>query len=333
MKFFTLLSITVTLIATSASAQSGDFANQVTMHPIMDQQKGMVSCYVPLPNSWKVSPMAWTGPHETRVEVRKGAMSTSPQLVFSSVDQVIQADLLHKLRQSGLRIDNIINLPEVARRDYQAYAQYWKFAPTQDIHEARGIEMTEISSGKRALIVVHFMLSRSQFGSISNYYSHVLVCKSSGYKEAKAALLYALLNTRSNPQYIAAHNQKEQQRARMSSTAHQNRMANNQRHFEGMQRAQKTLNEVGDIYHQTWQNTNRVSDRIQEKTVDGIWEREAKINPYSGQQVKVPSGYKYYYTNQFGEWIGSNDEFYNPAMDPNVNSYQWKAVRPDRRGY
>ncbi len=333
MRLFTLLTFVTAIVITNAFGQSGNYANRVTMHPIMDQQKGMVSSYVPLPHNWKVGPMAWTGPHEIRVELRKGATATAPQSVFYSVDQVLQMDMVPKLKQGGLRIDNIINLPRVAQKDQQSYAQYWKFAPTQDLHEARGIEMTETSSGKRALIVVHFMVSRSQFGSISNYYSHVLVADPAGFEEGKAALLFALLNTRSNPQYIAAHNQREQNRAQISSRAHQNKMAANQRHFQGMQKAQQTLSEVGDIYHQTWQNTNRISDRIQEKSVDGIWEREAAFNPYSGQQVKIPSGYKYYYMNQFGEWIGSNDEFYNPATDPNVNNYQWRPVTPARSGY
>ena len=330
MKLFTLLTLSIFLFATTAHGQSG---KNVTMHPMMDKQKGMVSCYVPLPSSWKVGPMAWTGPNDTRVEMRQGGMFTSQQRNLYSIDQVIQADMIPKLRQGGLRIDNIVDLPAVAQKDRQSYAQYWKFAPTQDLHQAKGIEMTEISTGKRGLIIVHFTFSRSQFGSFSNYYSHVLVTNPTGYEAGKSALLYALINTQSNPQYIAAHNQREQSRAQMSSRAHQNKMAANQRHFDGMQKAQQTLSEVGDIYHQTWQNTNRISDRMQEKTVDGIWEQNAAVNPYTNQQVKLPSGYKYYYMNQFGQWIGSNDEFYNPATDPQVNNYQWRQVNAARGGY
>ncbi|MDZ7846304.1 MAG: hypothetical protein U5L96_05845 [Owenweeksia sp.] len=47
-------------------------------------------------------------------------------------------------------------------------------------------------------------------------------------------------------------------------------MRNNQRSFESWQQSQQSLAEVNDIYFGGWKKRNAISDRMHEKTIDGI---------------------------------------------------------------
>ena len=31
--------------------------------------------------------------------------------------------------------------------------------------------------------------------------------------------------------------------------------------------------------------------------------------------------------NSFGQYIGTNDEFYQPNADPNINNTEWKPIK------
>jgi hypothetical protein len=164
------------------------------------------------------------------------------------------------------------------------------------------------------------------------YYMNALSAPPAVYEQAKKHFLYGLANQKIDPQYLAYYNQQQQQKSQASWNAHRQRMAGRQAAFDSWNRTQQTMNEINDINMQGWRNRNQISDRMQERSVDGIWEREAVTNPYSGQQGKVQSGYNNYYMNQYGEYIGTNDEFYRPNQDPNVNHQEWRKVqRQDNR--
>lgn len=305
---------------------------KVIMHPNKDPKTGVVSSYVPLPADWKVTPQGWFGPGNTQVGTQQGGSFLEQQRPVYSIDQIIEQDLLPKLRQQGYRVTSTIDLPDVARKDQEMYAQYWKVAPTQDRHDAKGLEYSD-QQGNRGMIVVHFTLSRSQMGGMSFYYVHILQARPDRYEAAKQAVRYALANYQLDRQYLAAYNQREQQKSQASWSAHNQRMAAKQRNFDSWQSSQRTLSEIGDIYHEGYQNRSRMNDRGQERSVNGIWEREAVTDPYYGQSGTVESGYNNYYMNQSGEYIGTDDEFYNPNMDPGVNNQDWRRVQPQGGGY
>jgi len=305
----------------------------VVMHPLRDSQTGMIIGHYPLPSNWKITGKAWTGPGESQVQARNGGVFSNLQRQVQSVDQIIREDLLPQLQQGGYQVINTINLPTVAQKDQQQMAQFWSSVPNRKIHESKGVEY-RTNNGFQGIVIIHFNKSITQHGSVVTYTMHILHAKAKQYEKAKKDVIYALSNSKLNPQYVAVFNRKEQQKSQASWSAHRQRMADNQRMFERNQQTQRTLSEVGDIYYEGWKSRQQASDRMQEKTIDAIHGREAAVNPYTGQAGKVQSGYKYYYINQFGEYIGTNDEFYNPAMDPNVNNYEWrKASRPGNGNY
>lgn len=350
MRLIAIFSLSILFCLTSVNGQNGynsyndqgaynnQFSNtqngNVKMHPIQDPQTGMVSGHIPLPANWQVSSTKWQGPENTTVELRIGGSFSSMQRQVNSIDQILREDLLPQLQQIGARVDNVIDLPQVARKNQEVYAQFWQAVPCQNHHQAKAIELTDPNTGNRGLVVVHFTLSTSQYGNFAAYQMNVMEAKSHRYEQDKKAVIYALANLKPNPQAIAMHNQREQQKANASWSAHNSRMRQNQSNFDSFQKTQQTYSEISDMSHESWQRRNQMNNAGHDKTINGVLERDAMVNPYSGQQMNVESGYKYYYMNQNGQYFGTNDEFYNPAQDPNMNHLQWRKVkRPNNNQY
>jgi hypothetical protein len=299
-----------------AQSYQNQGGNDLTMIPSHDPKTGMVSGYYPLPASWRITPEKWTGPYNTEVLTRT---SQGKQPTFQSIDQVIQQLYVSGLRNSGTKVGRIVDLPRIANNDARIYKKFWKYAPTQDHHAAKGIEITQASTGYKGFIVVHFIYSVSQFGSSSYQYSHVLTTTSNQYEKVKNQLIYALENSKTNPQWIAQHNRNEQMRASQSDMAFQQRMRSNQQYFDATQQQYNSGKSVGDILYDGYMNRSKMQDEGQSNLINGISEQQTMVDPYTGQNVQMDSGYKYYYMNQFGEYFGTNDEFYNPDGDQNLD--------------
>jgi hypothetical protein len=348
MKLLTIFSLSMLFCLATVSGQNEynaynnqgnynpSFSNQqngnVIMHTIKDPQSGMESGYIPLPSDWKISSTKWQNSGNTTVELRIGGTFSDMQRPINSIDQIIQQDLLPQLQQMGAKVDNIIDLPNVAQNNQRIYAQLWKAMPCQNQHQAKALELTDPNTGNKGLVVVHFTLTLSQYGNYAYYQMNVMEAQANRYEQDKAAVIYALANMKTNPQYIAMYNQQEQQKSNASWSAHNNKMRQNQANFDSFQQTQQTYSEISDMSHESWQRRNQMNNAGHDKTINGVWERDAMVNPYSDQQMNVESGYKYYYMNQNGQYFGTNDEFYNPAQDPNVNHMQWKKVnKPNNR--
>lgn len=310
------------------SSNSGNgFGAQVKMQAIIDPKTGRPSSYVPLPTNWKITQSAWLGPNGTKVDYRPGGTFTPQQRQINSVDQIIQQEMIPKLKQGGVTIDGVIDLPSIANNNKRTFSQYWKAMPAQELHQVKGIEMTDPRTNTKGILIVHLILSRSQYGSFGTYYSNAMVAKTNRYEKDKKTLIHALSNIQLDRQHLAAYNQREQQKSNASWAAHNQRMRQNQSNFDSWQKTQQTLSDISDINHEGWKRRNAIQDAGHSKSINGIWEREARVNPNTGQQMNVQTGYKYYYMNEFGQYFGTNDEFYNPERDPNVNHMNWKKVR------
>ncbi len=350
MKLTTIFFFSILFCLASVNAQNGynaynqqgatnpQFTNpqngHVKMHTIQDPQSGTIAGYLPLPADWQVTSHKWIGPENTSVELRMGGSFSSMQRQVNSIDQILREDLLPQIQQLGARVDNIIDLPEIARNNQKIYAQYWKAMPSQEHHQVKGLELTDPNTGSKGFVVVHFMLSVSQYGNYAFYQMNVMEAKNHRYEQDKKAVIYALANMQPNPQAIAAHNQREQQKSNASWAAHNSRMRQNQANFDAFQQTQQTYSDISDMSHESWQRRNQMNNAGHDKTINGVWDREAMVNPYSGGQMNVESGYKYYYMNQNGQYFGTNDEFYNPTQDPQMNHMQWRKVqKPNNNGY
>lgn len=73
---------------------------------------------------------------------------------------------------------------------------------------------------------------------------------------------------------------------------------------------------------------SRSNDYSHSKGLDAVLDQDTTYNPFVGNEVNMESGYAHYYMNTWGEYIGINDQFYNPNMDSNRNSQEWRKVDP-----
>ncbi len=306
--------------------QSPEPKGNIRMIPLQDPKSGQVLAYMPFPGSWQMLPSGiLQGPGGARIGTRAGKYSGQN----ISIDQAIQMDIVPLCRQLNIRIDRIVDLPRIAQKDRQEGAKYWSYAPSQDFYSAKGIETTNLNDGTRGFTVLHHVVKRSQYAMAAGYNMHILNTQPQYFEQHKEVMLYALENKQTNDQAIAAYNAADQQRASRSDAQFRQRMAAQEAAFQAGQAQYNSGKSVGDIYHEMYQNTSKMRDEGHSKSVNGIWERNAYTNPYSGQTVDLSQNYKYYYMNQFGKVIGTNDEFYNPQRDPNVNNQEWRRV-PNR---
>jgi hypothetical protein len=326
---------------TAYNQQSGGYASQrkaafrfgnnggdgkVEMRPLIDSKTGRVSAYAPLPKNWKLG-AKWESPGGSQVEYRYGGTASAQQRPINSIDQLLQQYLLPEFRKTGAQIDNIIDLPGIARNNERNYSRYWQAMPSQTIHQVKGIEVTDPNNGDKGLVIVNLMITQSQYGSFNNYSSNVMSAKANHYEQDKKTLIYALENMQLDDQAVAAHNQREQQKSGASWAAHNQRMRQKEANFNSWQQTQKTLSEINDISYEGYMNRSRMNDAGHQKTINGIWEQNTATNPYNGQQMNTSIHYKYNFVNQNGQVFGTNNPNYNPALDPNMNHMNWRKTQ------
>jgi len=317
--------------AYQAEFVSNDNGNdKIIMHSLVDPKTSMVTSQMPLPANWKVTSKGITGPNGIEAKDYPGASLQGRQI--HSIDQIIQTDIAQLMRRNNAQQLRVIDLPEVARCDQRMMANYWSAMPTQKLHWVKGVEFKD-AEGKLGILVVHLVSMRSQYGNTNFYYLSALTANPSHYESAKKAFLYGISNIKQNLEYLALYNRNEQQKSQVAWNNHNARMRSNQAAFNSFQQTQSTLSEIGDIYHQGYQERSAIRDRSHANVVDGILGQQTVTNPYNNQQVQVEYGYDNYYMNSNNEYIGTDDAFYNPNMDNTINNQEWQRIENAGGGY
>ncbi|MEZ5057149.1 MAG: hypothetical protein R2879_08950 [Saprospiraceae bacterium] len=301
----------------------------VKMHPMKDPKTGALIGYVPLPADWDITGPTWKGPGNTQVQYQNGGLFLDNQRRVSGIDQIIREDILPAIQQQGGRAGNISEHPEIAAFDQRRDAQMVKYGQVQSQFAVKSIEFMD-QRGKKGLIIVHFTQTRSQFGSMAGYGMQVMSCNPDYFPRAKAAILYAVGNIQMNQQYVNAMNQAESSKLAASDRAFQSRMAAKQANFDSwMANQRQTSNSILDSGMESWRRRNAMSDAGQANAVHGINGTREVTNPYDGTNWTVDDGYNHTFMNTWGETIQTDDHFYNPNMDPNVNNQSWESVYDD----
>jgi hypothetical protein len=300
---------------------------RLKLFPSVNPKTGQVESYIPLPAGWKVDYTTWTGPNGQSVKFLGSKIYSDMQKRFNSIDDLIQQEIKPQI-YSNYRVDRIIPLKEIAMKDATVTAKYFKLAPTNDLSQVSGIEATNMDNGDRAIMIVHFMSSQGSFGTNYMYWVHLLESKARDFEEAKAITINALSTYQENDQAIARHNQKEQSKLAANDRAFQGKMKNRWDNFDASQARAKTYSDMMDSSHESYMDRSRASDYGQSRNVDAILGQETVNNPFDGREVNMESGYDNYYMNTWGEYIGTNDQFYDPNMDSNINNQEWRKVDP-----
>lgn len=305
---------------------------KVEMRAIKNPKTGEVTQYMPIPASWKTSGSKITGPGNLEIQEYQYQSFNTFQRRVMSARQIAQNIFGPSLQNEGSKIIKITDMPEMARKDAQNSDLFYSAGGGyRKTFDAVGVDVLT-SDGKPVFLIIH--QSFFNFGDMGmwGYATHSLTSNKSEYESAKSALIYALLNLQADKNYIARANNRMQRESQQSWAAHNSRMKSNQAAFQATQKAYTDAsNSVSDIYMDTWKNTNASSDRMQSMTVNGINGTEVVQDPMYGGQYEVQSGYDRYFMNNSGEYVGTNDQFYQTGSDlyadPDVREVQRRGNR------
>jgi hypothetical protein len=104
----------------------------------------------------------------------------------------------------------------------------------------------------------------------------------------------------------AAQHQQRMANRQAAFNAHQQRMANRQAAFDAHQQNMQTLSGIQDQQFQTWQGTQRSSDEMQRRTVNGIHGTADVYNNQTGETTYGVDGtYDTYWTDPSGTVVGT----------------------------
>jgi hypothetical protein len=310
------------------ASNSAPSSGGIKMHPMKDAN-GTIIGHVPLPASWDITGAMWKGPGNTLVQYQQGGMFLDQQRRLSSIDQVIQQDVLPALQSQGGRAGSINNHPNIAAYNKRRDDAMVKYGQRQSQFTVKSVEFTD-QQGMKGMIIVHFQRIFSQLGNMSGYYMQVMKCNANRFEQSKNELVYALANIQMNQQYVQAQNNAERQKLAANDASFQRRMAAKEQAFQNSQAQYRSYaNDALDSGMDSWRRRNAMTDAGQTNAVNGIHGTRDVTNPYDGTTWNVDDGYNHTYMNTWGETIQTDDHFYDPNMDPNVNNQSWESVYED----
>ncbi|HLP52931.1 MAG TPA: hypothetical protein VK154_18710 [Chitinophagales bacterium] len=312
--------------------------------PFKDNQ-GQVTAVMPLPSSWKLGTgngqPTFTGPNGIKVTdypAQSFMYVTDPRLQQSyyqsgmkmrampGVDALIQQDIAPWAANRGLQYVRHYEVPEVSKIDKWYSDQLYKAVPSRTEMVAIGTEWKS-ADGAPFFMLLHINVSNTAEMQNWYYMATSVEAEPEYFERAKKQLLFSLANTHYPLEPIMAYNQREAQKAGQSWAAFNQRMAQNQANFEASQRAHvNKTNAINDAIMGNWRASNESSDRQHEQFVDAITERTKVVDPTTGQQYKVSSGYNHYWMNSDGHYISTDKFSYNPNLDENINNIKWQEL-------
>jgi hypothetical protein len=331
------------------SNNTGDeFWEKLVMVELKDKS-GMVAAIRPFPASWQLggpNGASVSGPNGIRIvdyplqmfminynpAIQRGYdMAGTRMRQMPGVEQVIQEDLVPLMQNQGMQLEKFYEIPEISRMDKWYSDQLYKAMPSRSDIAAIGIDWKK-NDGTPYFQIMHLNVSTSDAMQNWSYYITALEANADQFESAKKQLIFAFANTRFNLEPIAKFNREEAQRCGQSWAAHNARMAQNQANFEAQQRDfVNRSNAVNDAIMSGWRSRNASSDRMQEATIDGIYERTNVQNTETGQMYKVQAGANQYWMNRDGEYISTKLNDYNPNLDDNMNHQKWQQLREVRK--
>ncbi|WP_203295467.1 hypothetical protein [Luteirhabdus pelagi] len=300
-----------------------------------DQKTGMISSTIPFPASWRQiqNNNEWTfeGPNGLKVSGSFGQQffyGGQPNPYSDKyrnpmgIQQIIDEFFMPTAERTQRTLISTYELPKVAAATQAFRDQLWQYAPTQKTTKAYGMEWKD-PQGMHYLTVLNVTDDRSPLGNNWMFYGQFIQAKADDFEEAKKAFLYGIINTKYNPQWIAAFNQRELQRANISDAAHRKRLAAINARGQATLDLGKTYSEISDISHAGYLNRSNMNSHGHSKTISGINETVTIANHGTGEHYSVPMGTKHYWVSNDGTYFGTNNTLYNPNTDKRMYDKEW----------
>lgn len=178
----------------------------------------------------------------------------------------------------------------------------------------------QIKAVKLGVIVQYDALSWSKYGSVTGLF---MVAPESLFEEAAAIEMDKVVQFEMNEEW-------NQIRLRIIAQSSQDRMASQRQQFEMRQRSLATMRRSFDAHNQAWYDRNFGTSGTSSYSgntavLDAITGQTSFNDPYTGHQIKQSGHYDYWYTNEFGEYHGTNDPSFQPGAHYDGN---WRSIQP-----
>ena len=307
----------------------------IVFKEVRDPNSNVVVCRMPLPQSWKVNnnitqnnPIFITGSNGIKIYPDNGNnffYSSDPyinqsmqQKGFSispirSVNQLIKEDLEPHAKSQGARLVKTYKLSELISYD-KNYDQFvFKSVPqhnrTFDVVATEWMD----NKGDMSIMIIHYGTNQNQYQQSTWYYNmQIMEANKNVFNQAKRDYIYALANTKYNPDWVHHNYMRDAKIARKNNEIHISRM--------------NQLRAEGEAILKRGREHSLAVDRNHARFMDAHLEKTNVITT-SGQSYKVDAVSNYYWMNSDGQYISSNNPNYNPNQDPNYNNMNWSSTK------
>jgi len=321
---------------------NGDIArnDDIKYFSIIDSRNGMVKAQVPFPSSWQKhneGEYNYTGPDGIKIYSERVAMymfsndqntnysyqqSGMPIQFPKSIDQVINEGFMDYANKINRKLVKKYPMPQLAAWDKQFDDQLYKSLPSEKTFNVMGLEWRD-PDGTSFLTILHHFVSHDNYGGYWGITYTVLEASEDAFEQAKTHYVNGLLNQQINPQWLQATNQKDMQIAQQSNAAHQTRMAGIKAIGDQSTANHNARMTAMDRNMESWRTNQAAGDRNHNQFIDNIHGNTNVSNPNTGSNYKVEAGANQYWMNDQNEYIKSDNSFYNPNLDQNINQQTW----------
>jgi hypothetical protein len=332
---------------------------EIRYQEIREPQSGMVQAVSPVPASWEVQPegsrISMTGPGGVtlyRTETTSFTWSDDPFAQQSArqmghqvvpplpLDRVLAQMVEPAARAQGNRLLRSYPVPEI-EGFWQRFVAGMVQTGNQRQVRALGTEWTD-DRGQRTFVSLVQSITRDPQGLILwTLQTTSLAAPEDAFDEARIAYLYAVGNTRLNPDWQQMANgrlvgQIQRDRAfhddmmARSRSAHLQRMAAIEQAGRTARQVGNTYSEILDINHAGYLNRDSIQSGGHAATIDAIGERTLIGNHETGEHYRVDAGSNYYWVGNDGRYFGTDDPLYDPRTDQRVNDVEWTKFVTER---
>jgi hypothetical protein len=311
------------------------------VHTVTNPQTGQAIYQIEFPASWQVDQAQGiiTGPGSLEIRHYKGVSNVYTNDPFMQqsyaaagkrvmpplgAQGVLQQDLQQKASQMGMSFIKAYPMPTLAQKDRAYSDQLVSYGNPQKNFEVLASEWNT-KDGKKVMVLLHYFEQASAGLVIWGYTTTALGANADAFETAKAQYIRALEGKQFNQQAIASYNQRESAALSQRDQQFQARMRNNQANFQATQRAYtESQNAINQSQMDIYRSQSESFDRGNQQIMNSIHDEQTMYNPANGETYQVEGYYDNYWMNGDGQYIGTDDQFYNPNMDQNMNNMNWE---------
>ena len=324
-----------------------------------DPKTGLVQSRSPIPQSWQVhgqdAPVFMTSPRGLKVyktesfqfgwspdpfmqqTIRQTGQTVAPPV---PLQQIVEQEIRPNARAEGYRFVGSFAAPEVESL-WQRLLAAMPQTGNRRSAEALVTEWQADTTSTRSMIVLVRTTTQSPQSLVWQLLTTQLEAPADHYEPAKAAYLYAVANTELNPQWITASNRalsnsiREIRRywdnaSQISRQAHQQRMQSIAARGAAAQSVGKTYSDILDISHQGYLNRDSINNQGHSGLVDSIRGTTVIGNHETGEHYDVDGNNAYYWVNNDGVYIGTDNSLFDPRQNQLTRDDQWARFHKER---